>query len=360
VDPCLYYSRSEDPNDFIVIGIWVDDGLIASRSTIKVRAIIEFLKTHFEMTFSPANSFIGLEISRDRPNKTIYVTQSRYIQVLLKRFRMTNCNPSRIPADPFSRLTRTPATDSPTDNTESTQYRALIGGLLYAMGMTRPDIAFAVIAVSPHCQIPGKSHWKAAKTILAYLAGTQEYGLFFSDGGTSNQLAGHLDVKHDLNRLLGYADADYAGCPDTRRSTTGLVFLLNGGPIAWQSHLQKPVAQSTAEAEYYAAGLACREIVWLREDLNQLEIQQLTSSPLHCDSKSAILMMHNSVFHDRTKHIGVKYHYISQQIQAGEVNIVSVTTHDQLADILTKPLPAPAFELNRLRIGVLQRPSTIN
>jgi hypothetical protein len=130
--------------------------------------------------------------------------------------------------------------------------------------------------------------------------------------------------RHVTTRPVGHAD--YAGCPDTRRSTTGLVFLLNGGPIAWQSHLQKPVAQSTAEAEYYAAGLACREIVWLREDLNQLEIQQLTSSPLHCDSKSAILMMHNSVFHDRTKHIGVKYHYIRQQIQAGEVNVVSVTS----------------------------------
>jgi hypothetical protein len=163
VDPCIYYSRSDNPNDFIVIGIWVDDGLIASRSTTKVRAIIEFLKTHFEMTSGPANSFIGLEVSRDRPNKTIYVTQSRYIQVLLKRFRMTNCNPSRIPADPFSRLTRTPATDSPTGNTESTQYRALIGGLLYAMGITRPNIAFAVIAASRHCQIPSLSDFLVEK-----------------------------------------------------------------------------------------------------------------------------------------------------------------------------------------------------
>lgn len=343
-DQFIYFSRGEDPDDFIMLGIWVDDGLIASKSTTKARGIIQFLETYFEMTSGIAKSFIGLEISRDRPKKKIYVTQSRYIQALLERFRMTDWHPSKIPADPNSRLVRVPSTDYLEDNPESTQYRALIGGLLYAMGMTRPDIAFAVIAASRHCQSPGKPHWKAAKMILAYLAGTPNHGLCFS-------------ANESANHLVGYSDADYAGCPDTRRSTTDLIFLFNGGPIAWKSHVQKSVAQSTAEAEYYAAGYACREIVWLRENLNQLGIQQPTVSPLLCDSKSAILMMHNPVFHDRTKHIGVKNHYIRQQIRAGEVNVVLVSTSDQLADMLTKPLPTSTFELNRTRIGVVQKPS---
>jgi hypothetical protein len=240
---------------------------------------------------------------RDRPNKKIYVTQSRYIHALLERFRKTDCHPSKIPADPHSRLVRVPSTDHLEDNLDSTHYRALVGGLLYVMGMTRPDIAFVVIEVSRHFHSPGKPHWKAGKAILTYLAWTPKHGLCFS-------------VDESTNHLVGYSDADYAGCPDTRRSTTGLVFFLNGCPIAWKSHLQKPVAESTSQAECYAAGYACREIVWLRENLNRLGIQQPTSSPLLCGSKS-IPIMHNPVFHDRTKHIGVKYHYIRQQIQAG-------------------------------------------
>ncbi len=126
------------------------------------------------------------------------------------------------------------------------------------MGITRPNIAFTVLAVSCHCQSPSNPHCKAAKTILAYLARTPDHGICFS-------------ANESTNHLVGYSDADYAGCPDTRRLTTVLVFLLNGGPIARKSHPQKPVAQSTAEAEYYAAGYACREIVWLRENLYQRE-----------------------------------------------------------------------------------------
>jgi hypothetical protein len=115
------------------------------------------------------------------------------------------------PTDPHSRLVRVPSTDHLEDNPDLTHYRALVGGLFYVMGMTSPDIAFAVIAVSRHCHSPGKPHWKAAKTILTYLAGTPNHGLCFS-------------VNKSTNHLVGYSDADYAGCPDTRRSTTGLVF----------------------------------------------------------------------------------------------------------------------------------------
>lgn len=156
--------------------------------------------------------------------------------------------------------------------------------------------------------------------------------------------------------LLGYG---LCGLPRHASIYHWSGFLLNGGPIAWKSQIQKPVAQSTAKAEYYAAVYACREIVWLRENLNRLGIQQPTSSPFHCGSKSAILMMHNPVFHDWTKHIGVKYNYIRQQIQAVEVKVISVSISDQLADMLTKPLPTSTFELNRTRIGVVQKPSSL-
>lgn len=171
-----------------------------------------------------------------------------------------------------------------------TSYRALVGGLLYIMGLTRPEISYAVIAVSRFCQNPGVAHWKAARKILAYLAGTINYGLCFC--GTEPK-----------NVLIGYCDADFAGCPDTRRSTTGTLFLLNSAPITWRSRLQKPIAQSTAEAEYYAAGHASRDNVWLREILSELGICKLDPTLINCDNNSTMRMVYNPEFHDRIKHI---------------------------------------------------------
>ena len=111
---------------------------------------------------------------------------------------------------------------------------------------------YAITAASRYCEDPGKPHWEAVKRSLSYLAGTMDYGLCY--GG--DQLT---------NTLVAYTDSNFAACPDTRRSTSGTLFMFNGGPIAWKSHLQKSVAQSTCEAEYYAAGLGSRSIVWLKE-----------------------------------------------------------------------------------------------
>ena len=341
-DPCIYFHRGEDVDDVTILGIWVDDILVATRTVEKARAIVEYLETHFEMTSRVADYFIGLEIIRDRTRQQIFVSQSKFIVTLLQRFRMSECNPSSVPADPDSRLS---VTNCPlnVDALNSTPYRAAIGALMYAAKMTRPDILFALIAASRYCQNPGKAHWAAVKRILSYLSGTVNYGICY--GGTSRDM-----------RLEGYSDSDLGGCPDTRRSTSGLLFTLNGGPVAWTSHLQKPIAQSTSEAEYYAAGHASREIVWLRELLKQLGFEQLGPTPLMCDNKSTILMILNPVFHERTKHIGLKYHFIRQQLKSRTIEMVSVPTDDQLGDILTKPLAAGKFNLNRSRIGVLPVP----
>lgn len=241
-----------------------------------------------------------------------------------------------MPADPHSRLTakNKATTIRPAD---STAYRTLIGRLLYVACMTRPDIAFAVTAVSRYSNAPGKAHWTAAKRILAYLAGTMHYGICYAhpDTGLADQ-------------LKCFSDSDYAGCLDTRWFTSDLLSLLNGGPVAWKSHLQKPVAQSTAEVEYYAAGHESRDIT------------QSVPTPLFCDNNSAILLVHNTVFHDRTKHIEVKFHLIRDYVRAGHIKMLPVAREDQLADIFTKPLSAPAFETNRTGIGIIQVPSDHN
>ena len=143
---------------------------------------------------------------------------------------------------------------------------------------------------------------------------------------------------------------------DSRRSTSGIILMLNGGPISWISHLQKPIANSTAEAEYYAAGYASREIAWLRSLLKEIGFEQLGPTPLMCDNRSAVLMVQNPVFHDRTKHIDVKYHYVRQQYKLKNIEMLPVRSQDELADMLTKPLKSQELELNRSRIGVIQVP----
>lgn len=344
-DPCIYFTSNENPSEFLALGLWVDDAIIASKSKAAALSMIVYLEQHFAMTSGPADRFLGLELTRDRQARLLHVTQSSFIKKLLVKFQMINCNTSRVPADPCSRLTNTLSSPPAPQPPSPTSYRALIGGLLYVMSMTRPDLTFAVISASRHSANPGKPHWKAARLILAYLAGTPQHGLCFSGTGSTNTLS-------------VYSDADYNGCPDTGRSTSGTLALLNGSTVSWKSHLQKPVSQSTAESEYYATGLASRDIVWLRALLNELGFHQTQATPLMCDSRSAVHIVHNPVFHDKTKHIKAKYHYIRQVVQEGEVQMVSVPSADQYADFLTKPLAGPQFEINRSRIGVLERPLT--
>ncbi|XP_032798718.2 secreted RxLR effector protein 161-like [Daphnia magna] len=204
-----------------------------------------------------------------------------------------------------------------------TPYRSDVGGLMFIAKMTRPDIQFAVTATSRYNQDPGSAHWAAVKWILSYLAGTINHGLCYSETDSVDHLV---------------SDSDFADCQDTRRSTSGLIFIFNGGPVSWTSKLQKPIANSIAEAEYYAAGHASREIAWLQSLQN------------------AMLMVQNPVFHDRTKHIDIEYHYVRQQYQAKIIELQSVRSEDELADMLTKPLKPQELKMNRSRIGIVPVP----
>jgi hypothetical protein len=160
------------------------------------------------MTTSEANRYLGLNITRDRPLRQLFVNQNHYIENILKKFNMATCNPKSIPADPNARMSAemAPKTENAVKEMSSVPYREAIGSLMYLMVMTRPDIAFAVNQVSQYCQNPGPGHWNV-KRILAFLAGTSNRGLLFK--------------KNDEGSLIGYCDADYAGDADKRRSTTG-------------------------------------------------------------------------------------------------------------------------------------------
>ncbi|UYV67002.1 hypothetical protein LAZ67_4003628, partial [Cordylochernes scorpioides] len=209
-----------------------------------------------------------------------------------------------VPSDPYSKLTKEMC---PKDNQEIEEmskipYRQTIGSLMYLMTGTRPDIAYAVSRVSQFMNNPGPSYWTAVKKIFGYLEATKNIGICF--GGSSCTTS-----------LIGFSDADFAGDLDTRKSTTGYVFMLNNGPISWCSQKQNCVSLSTTESEYIAASKATKEAIWLRQLLRELHQEQVKPTTIFCDNQSCIRLVHNPEYHKRTKHIDISYHFIRDHFQ---------------------------------------------
>ena len=330
-DPCLYIRRQKD--EFIIVVIWVDDGLVCSNSSAAIGSIVKYLGKHFDMRSTPAEHFVGLSITRNRMDKTLHLSQPEYVKTILRRFHMNDCKPRKIPADPNARMTK----NSGSIDIQA-PFREAVGCLMYLMLCTRPDIAFAVNQVSQFCEKPYLEHWNAVKRIFAYLQGTQTHGLRFGAMG---------------HQLKGYTDADYAGNLETRQSTSGFIFTLYGGPVAWSSRRQSCVALSTTEAEYVAASDATKEGIWLRRLLLDLNPEWNVPLPLLCDNQSAIRLIRNPEFHQRTKHIDVRYHFIRGHHEAKEIDVLYVPTEEQLADPFTKPLPNPRFTTLRDSLGII-------
>jgi hypothetical protein len=215
-------------------------------------------------------------------------------------------------------------------------YAQLVGSLLYLANCTRPDIAHVAGVLSRFMSAPTTEHWRLAKAALAYLAGTPELGLTF--GGKPLE-------------LCGYCDANYAGDIDTRRSTSGFVFLLGGGAVAWASKCQPTVATSTVEAEYMAAAFASKEALWLRKLCADLEIT-CDCVPIACDNQGAIKLSKHAIASQRSKHIDIIYHFIRERTMRREITLYYISTELQLADFLTKAVPPDKFTHCRDGIGL--------
>ena len=215
-------------------------------------------------------------------------------------------------------------------------YSSAVGSFMYAMICTRLDIAHAVGVVSRYMSNLGKKRWEAVKGVMRYLNGTKELCICFGKKEAC---------------VLGYTDADYAGDMDKRRSTSGYVFNFTGGAVSWRSRLQNCTSMSTTEAEYIAASEACKEAIWLARLVGDLGIS-VEVPTLHCDSQSAIMLAKNPVFHAKTKHIAVKYHFIQDVLEDKLMELVKVHTDDNPADLLTKGLASERFAHCRALMGV--------
>jgi hypothetical protein len=190
-------------------------------------------------------------------------------------------------------------------------------------------------------EAPTMTHFKAAKRILRYLKGTLDFGLMYS-------------FPNDFN-LVGYCDSDWAGDLDDRKSTTGFVFFMGNTAFAWSSKKQPIVTLSTCEAEYVAATSCVCQAIWLRNLLKELHLPQEESTEIYIDNKSALALAKNPVFHDRSKHIDTRYHFIRECVSKKEVELKFVKSQDQIADIFTKPLKEDIFRKLRSMVGVIKK-----
>jgi hypothetical protein len=313
--------------------VYVDDLIILGKSTEVVNVFKQEMKKVFHMSdLGVLSYYMGIELC-----------QSAYAGKLLEKVGISNCNPCAVPMEPKLILSKE-GNSSPIDQTE---YRSLIGSLRYLL-RTQPELTFSVSYLSRFMEKPCVEHMAAVKHLLCYVAGTLNYGMFYPRG-EGGSLA-----------ILGYSDSDMGGDVDDSKSTSHMIFFLGGNPLTWNSQKQRVVTLSSCEAEYIAGtGAACRAI-WVSHLVEEMMGMKLATPIIKMDNKSGISLSKNPVLHDWSKHIKIRYNFICECVEHGEIHLEFVGTQDQLADILTKPLAKVRFHDLRKRIGVIKLSSVKN
>lgn len=317
----------------LIVAVYVDDLLITGTQ----KSIIEQFKKQMNEVFKMSDlgllsHYLGIEVKQS-PG-CIELRQTAYAKKILEKAGLGDCNPTRFPMDPKEIITK----DEGGKSVDVTHFKSIVGGLRYLVH-TRPDIAFSVGIISRFMETPTSVHLNAAKRIMRYVKGTLDYGLTYAEGSGNNL-------------LTGYSDSDLAGHVDDRKSTGGMAFYLNESLITWVSQKQRCVALSSCEAEFMAATAAACQAIWLKNLLAEVTGKNGGPVVLHIDNKSAIDLAKNPVFHGRSKHIDIRYHFIRQCVEKGEIVLKHVSSENQRADILTKSLATFKFEKLRKLLGV--------
>ena len=308
----------------VLLLIYVDDMVITGSDHVSIQHLKRQLQASFHMKdLGNLNYFLGLEVN-SHP-KGLFLHQHKYTDDLISLAGLQSAAPLDTPLEVNAKYLCDEGDILP----NPLLYRLLVGSLNY-LTITRPDISFAVQQVSQFMHTPRHLHLAAVRRIIRYLKGTSHRGLFFPTGTSLN--------------LVGYSDADWAGCPDTRRSVTGWCMFLGSALISWKSKKQAWVSKSSTESEYRAMSLACSKIIWLRGLLAELDFPQTEATPLYADNTSAIQIAANPVFHERTKHIEVDCHSIREALDNRIVSLPHITSQLQLADIFTKVVPHPRHQ----------------
>lgn len=314
-EPCVYIKQ-DNTGELIILALYVDDILLISKNTPEKNKLKDELMKVFEMRdLGKATHVLGMRLRQDQGK--ISIDQKNYIQKVLEQFNMKDCKPASTPLEIGLKL------EKGNQNDLHSQYRSLIGCIMYIAVCTRPDIAHAASILSQFNDCHSEAHWKAAKRVLRYLKGTMDYNLVYEY------------IKSELT-VTGFVDADWASNFD-RRSYTGYIFEIGGSAVSWESRKQRTVALSSTEAEYMAIADGTKEAMFLRSFLNEC-IGSFLFVTMYNDSQSAQKLCNSQLHHSRSKHIDVRHHFVREVVKDKIVNLEYMCTEQMPADVLTKPL----------------------
>jgi hypothetical protein len=314
-DVCCFTHKSKR----CYVLLYVDDICICTNDEELRKEIIIGLQKKFKLReFDKAGVYVGLEMDWSKDGSRVKVHQKTFIERLLSVFKMEKCEPCEEPALDNIKLSRS---DPISEKMKRRPYRSLVGSLLYALG-SRPDAAAAIRTVSQYMHDPADSHWKAAKRILRYFAGTKDKGVVYE--------------RQPNFEIHAYCDSDWGSTVDDRKSITGYVVYSQGGPIIWKSKKQPTVARSSCEAEYVALADTVAEVLWVKMALEELNVERKEPIKIFIDNQAAKAMAENPINHERTKHIDIQYHFIREVVTSGLVDLYYINTTKNISDLLTK------------------------
>jgi transposase InsO family protein len=336
-DPSLFIARKLGDDDVYVL-VYVDDILVASKNMDKVTAVKALLNAHFAVKdLGPAKYFLGMSVTQSFDNngvlQSIKLSNEKLTAEIISSFHgEESLKPKALPMDTAFQLSAHVGDPLPVGN----RYRELVGGIMYLANTVRPDIAFAANHLARFAVSPTSHHYRAGISVLKYLLGSKDFGLLWDKG---------------KNGITGFVDSDYAGEVDGRRSTSGHVFLSGTAAILWGSKLQKVTALSTVEAEFVSMCSGVQEALWISKLVSDFGG---VPAPIriYTDNTGALANIKGIPISPRTKHIGVRYHRVRQEVEQGSISPFYVESASNLADMFTKALPKVQFQKLRAGIGM--------
>jgi hypothetical protein len=336
VDTSLFLLHTSSVHIFLLV--YVDDIIVTGNNLSVINDLILSLQSDFKLKdLGTLSFFLGVHVHRNHQH--LHLSHSKYIVDLLRRIHMDGAKPYPTPCTSGKRLIASDGDPLP----DASLYRHIVGALQYCT-LTRPDISFSVNQLCQFLHCSTIAHLSAAKRVLRYLKGTLDHGLLFTKGPL---------------RLHAYYDSDWAGDPSDRRSTGGYGIFLGSSLISWQAKKQPVVSRSSTEAEYPSLAITTAELYWLRMLLQELQVPLSMPPQLWCDNMGAIALASNPIYHARTKHVEVDYHFIRGKVIHKDITISHLSTHDQCADIFTKGLTAARFNFLRNKLMIVAPPVSL-
>lgn len=310
-------------SDITYVLIYVDDIIVTGNNSVFISTLLAQLQTKFAIKdLGNLHYFLGIEVLKD--SNGLFLTQHKYALEVLTKAGMLDCKPSLSPSSTKS----SSAMDDSASFHDANLYRSIVGSLQY-LTITKPELSHAVNYVCQFMHSPTQSHFASVKRILRYVKGTLHQGLCFTPSSLF---------------MTAFCDADWAGNQFDRRSTSGFCVFLGDNIISWSAKKQHTVARSSTEAEYRALAQTTAELMWLQQLLKDLCVSLDGVPVIFCDNLSAIALASNPIFHARTKHIEVDYHFIREKVLAKQVCVQHVSSEAQTADVFTKPLSVARFQ----------------